>query len=174
MQSQDKLRIALLAAYAIALHGFERLIPAPIPWLRFGLANIITLTALILYGLRPAITITLIRVTIGSFLAGTFLGPAFLLSFGSGIVSTLAMGFAVRIAPQLFGPVGISLIGALFHNLTQLFLAYLLFIRRIEVVVILTPLILILGTITGALNGIVSGLLIEGLRKYRKNPAVSD
>ena len=66
MQSQDKLRIALLAAYAIGLHGLERMIPAPIPWLRFGLANIITLTALILYGFRVAMTITLIRVLIGS------------------------------------------------------------------------------------------------------------
>lgn len=165
MQSPDKLRIALLAAYAIALHGFERLIPTPIPWMRFGLANIITLTALVLYGMKPAMTITLIRVIIGSFLTGTFLGPAFVLSLGAGIVSTFAMGITLRLVPALFGPVGISLIGAMLHNITQLFLAYLIFIRKFEVVVILAPILLLVGTVTGALNGIVSGMLIQGLTK---------
>jgi heptaprenyl diphosphate synthase len=168
MQSQDKLRIALLSAYAIAIHGFERLIPAPVPWLRFGLANIITLTTLVLYGLKPAMMITLIRVTVGSFFAGTFLGPAFLLSLGAGIVSTIAMGVIVKYMPSLFSPVGISLIGALLHNMTQLFLAYLVFIKRFEVVIILAPVILITGTITGTLNGIVSAMLITGLNKPRQ------
>lgn len=160
----------MLSAYAIALHGFERLLPTPLPWLRFGLANIISLSALILYGLKPAMTITLIRVVIGSFLAGTFLGPAFALSLGAGVVSTLGMGLTLSVAPALFSPVGVSLIGALLHNMTQLFLAYLLFIGRVEVVVILTPVILITGVVTGALNGIASGMLVRGIRK-RQQPA---
>jgi heptaprenyl diphosphate synthase len=172
MQSQDNLRIALLAAYAIALHGFEKLIPTPIPWLRFGLSNIITLTALILYGFRTGMTITLIRVTVGSFFTGTFLGPAFLLSFGAGVVSTTSMAFVIKLAPRMFGPVGISLIGALFHNLTQLLLAYLVFIKRIEVVIILSPVIIIIGTVTGTLNGIVSGMLIEGMNRHRAGQSV--
>lgn len=166
MQSQDNLRIALLSAYAIALHGFERLIPTPIPWMRFGLANIITLTTLIVYGFRPAMMITLIRVVVGSFFAGTFLGPAFILSLGAGIASTTAMGIIVKGIPGLFGPVGLSLIGALFHNITQLMLAYVIFIKRFEVVIILSPFIIIIGTITGTMNGIISGMLIRGLNKH--------
>lgn len=163
MQSQDNLRIAVLAAYAIAIHAFERLIPTPIPWLRFGLANIITLTALFLYGFRPAMMITLIRVIVGSLFMGTFLGPAFILSLGGGVVSTLIMGFVHRISGTLFGPVGISLFGSLFHNLTQLVLAYVLFIGRFEIVLLLAPVILIAGTLTGALNGMVSALLVSRL-----------
>jgi heptaprenyl diphosphate synthase len=93
MQLQDKYRIALLAAYAIGLHSFESLLPSPVPWLKLGLANIITLVTLLLYGMRTAIAVTLIRVILVSLFTGTFLGPAFILSLGGGIISTVTMGF---------------------------------------------------------------------------------
>lgn len=164
MELLDKYRIALLAAYALALHGFESLLPTPIPWLRLGLANIITLAALVLYGLRPAIMVTLIRVSLASLFTGTFLGPAFILSLGGGISSTLVMGLILSILPNLFSIIGISIIGALVHNLVQLFLAYFLFIGRIEAILIISPLIVLFGTLTGIMNGAVSDLLIKGLK----------
>ena len=147
MQLQDKYRIALLSAYALALHGFESLLPTPIPWLRLGLANIITLTTLLLYGIRAAIMVTLIRVILSSLFTGTFLGPAFILSLGGGITSTFAMSFVFSIAPNLFSIIGLSLIGALFHNIAQLFLAYFLFIQRIEAMLLISPLIIFFGAI---------------------------
>jgi len=164
MQLQDKYRIALLAGYAIALHGFERLLPTPVPWLRIGLANIITLIALLLYGIRPAILITLIRVTVVSLFSGTFLGPAFMLSLGGGITSALAMGLVFSVWPRLFSPVGLSIIGAFSHNVTQLVLAYFLFVQRIEAIALITPPILLLGTLTGTVNGFVSDILIRNLK----------
>ena len=122
MQSQDKYRIALLSAYAIAIHSFENLLPTPIPWLRLGIANIITLATLVLYGFRAAMMVTLIRVTLSSIFIGTFLGPGFIMSFCGGVSSTAAMGITFSLFPRLFGPVGLSLIGALFHNVSQLFI----------------------------------------------------
>ncbi|OGW36268.1 MAG: hypothetical protein A2Y97_07485 [Nitrospirae bacterium RBG_13_39_12] len=168
MQLQDKYRIALLSAYALALHGFESLFPTPVPWLRLGLANIITLTALVLYGIRVAITVTLIRVILSSLFTGTFLGPAFILSLGGGVTSTLAMGIVLSITPRLFSIIGLSLIGALFHNIAQLILAYLLFIQRIEAILLISPIIIFLGSVTGTVNGIVSDLLIKNLKKGDK------
>lgn len=165
MQLQDKYRIALLSAYALALHGFESLIPLPIPWLRLGLANIITLTTLVIYGFKAAMMVTLIRVILASIFTGTFLGPGFILSFGGGVSSTLAMGLIFSTLPRLFGPVGFSLVGALFHNLAQLSLAYVLFIQRIEPILIVSPVILLIGTLTGGVNGVVSDLLIKNLLK---------
>jgi heptaprenyl diphosphate synthase len=161
MQLQDKYRIAVLSAYALALHGFESLLPTPIPWLRFGLANIITLVALVLYGFRTAMTVTLIRVILASIFLGTFLGPSFMLSFSGGVASTAAMGLAYAAFGEVFGPVGLSLIGALFHNIAQLTLAYFLFIQRIEAVIFIAPVIILIGTVTGVANGTVSGLLIK-------------
>jgi len=168
MQLQDKYRIALLSAYALALHGFESLLPTPIPWLRLGLANIITLITLFLYGIRAAIMVTLIRVILSSIFTGTFLGPAFILSLGGGVASTLAMGSVLSIAPRLFSTIGLSLIGALFHNIAQLFLAYFLFIQRIEAILLISPLIILIGTVTGTVNGVVSDLVIKNLKKTKQ------
>ena len=168
MQLQDKYRIAVLSAYALALHGFEALLPTPIPWLRLGLANIITLVALVLYGFRTAMMVTLVRIMIGSIFTGTFLGPSFMLSFGGGVASTVAMGLVLVMSRDIFGPVGLSLIGALFHNLGQLTLAYFLFIRRIEAVLIISPVILLIGTLTGVTTGIISDILIKNILKYEE------
>lgn len=165
MQLQDKYRVAILSAYALILHGFESLLPTPIPWLRLGLANIITLVSLMLYGFRTAMMVTLIRVILGSMFTGTFLGPAFILSLGGGVFSTAAMGLVHGIFKNIFGPVGLSLTGAFFHNIAQLGLAYLLFIQRIEAVLIISPVILLLGTVTGFVNGVISDVLIKNLLK---------
>jgi heptaprenyl diphosphate synthase len=170
MQLQDKYRIAILSAYALALHGVEAMLPSPIPWLRLGLANIITLTALVLFGFRTAIMITLIRVMLGSLFTGTFLGPSFMLSLGGGVCGTCAMGTMLVVSRKLFGPVGLSLIGSLFHNAAQLFLAYWLFIQRIEAVLFISPVIMLIGTLTGFVNGIVADILIKNLLKKEPDP----
>jgi heptaprenyl diphosphate synthase len=168
MPPQDNYRIALLSAYAIALHAFESLIPMPIPWLRVGLANIITLTTFILFGFRSAMMVTLIRVIVASLFSGSFLGPGFILSMGGGVASILAMGCVRSLVPGLFGPVGLSLIGALSHNLSQLFLAYLLFIQQREPVLLITPFLILIGTITGTVNGLAADLLIKGLKNNQE------
>jgi heptaprenyl diphosphate synthase len=74
------------------------------------------------------------------------------------------MGIVFALMPRLFGPVGLSLIGALFHNLSQLFLGYLLFIQKIEPIIMITPVLVLLGTITGVVNGLVADLLIKSLK----------
>jgi heptaprenyl diphosphate synthase len=147
MQLHDKYRIALLSAFALAIHGIENLIPTPIPWLRLGFANVITTITLLLYGLYPAIMVTLIRVVLGSLISGTFLGPAFLLSLGGGIASTLSMGVVFLLLPRLFSAVGLSIIGAIFHNTAQLVIAYFFFVRRVEAIILITPLIMLFGTL---------------------------
>ncbi len=168
MQSQDKYRIAILSAYAIAIHSFESLLPTPIPWFKFGVANIITLTTLVLYGFKAAMMVTLIRVILASIFISTFLGPGFILSFGGGVSSTAVMGIVFSLFPRLFGPIGLSLVGALFHNIAQLFLAYFIFVRQVEPILIVSPILISLGAVTGAINGVISGLLIKNI-KGQKN-----
>jgi heptaprenyl diphosphate synthase len=165
MQLQNKYHLAVLSAFALGMHGFESLLPSPIPWLKIGLANIITLITLILYGLQSAMIVTLIRVTLASLITGTFLGPAFMLSFSGGVASTLAMGAVFSFSPRLFSTIGLSVIGALFHNITQLCLAYFLFVQRLEAILIITPVIVLIGTITGTANGLISEIIIQNLKK---------
>ena len=173
-ESQEKVRpealhIALLAAYAVGLHSIEALIPTPVPWLRLGLANIITLVTLYLYGLRGGMTVTLTRVFIRSLLAGTFLGPAFIMSLGGGVVSTFIMWALISIFKKLLGPISISILGAIAHNITQLFLAYFLFVKQIEAILLVSPIILFFGIITGVINGIATNLIINKIRQARES-----
>lgn len=159
--------IALLAAYAIGLHSVEKLVPTPIPWLRFGFTNIITLTTLLLYGLKAGMTVTLIRIFVVSLFTGTFLGPAFVLSLGGGVLSTLVMWTSKVLFGRLFSPIGLSLLGALTHNIAQLFLAYLFFIKRLEAIIFISPIIILLGTVTGAFNGVVTSLIIKRIKETK-------
>ncbi len=164
----ETIHIALLSAYAVGLHSIEALIPTPVPWLRLGLANIITLITLYLYGLKAGMTVTLTRVFIRSLLAGTFLGPAFIMSLGGGIASTFVMWGLIALFRKILGPVSLSIFGALTHNVAQLFLAYLLFVRQIEAILLISPVILAAGLISGVFNGIVTNLIIKKIEEKKE------
>lgn len=163
----ETIHIALLSAYAVGLHSIEALIPTPVPWLRLGLANIITLITLYLYGFRAGMTVTLVRVFIRSLLAGTFLGPAFILSLGGGVTSTSVMCMIMLIFRRFSNFVTLSIFGALAHNITQLFLAYLLFVRQIDAILYISPFILLFGLITGIFNGVVTTLVVKKINQSR-------
>ncbi|KJR41652.1 Heptaprenyl diphosphate synthase component I [Candidatus Magnetoovum chiemensis] len=165
MLQQDKLRISLFSAYAVSFAAIERIIPTPIPWLKFGFANIITVIVLIHLGAKAAVLVTLIRVIAGSFIFGTFPGPAFILSLSGGILSVLAMSALYKLTPRLFSAFGISLTGAVFHNLAQILAAYFLFIRNFKAIAVLSPFILLLGTLTGAVNGVICIFILNSLKK---------
>ncbi len=168
-QLQNKYQIALLSAFAIGIHSIENLLPSPLPWLRFGLANIITLITLFILGFRAAFTVTLIRTFVSSLINGTFPGPAYIMSLGGGIAATISMWLIIYLIPQLFSAVGISVIGAFFHNIIQLFIAYFLLIQRMEPIILISPFIILTGTIAGAINGIVAEIVIKNL-KNQLNP----
>lgn len=162
MELQDKEKIAVLTAIAIAIHSVENLIPMPVPWLRLGLSNIITLIVFLLFGLRPAILVTLLRVTISSMVIGTFPGPAFVLSLSGGI-SGLAGLWLSSLIP-FFGITGLSIVSAFFHILGQLAIAYYLFIRKPEAVLAIAPVLIFISTITGTINGSIASGILKKLR----------
>ncbi|MCI4625019.1 MAG: Gx transporter family protein [Candidatus Magnetoovum sp. WYHC-5] len=164
MEQQDKRRVAVFCAYAVALHGVERLIPSPVPWLRFGFANIITIVIIVIYGLRSGLILTIIRVTVGSILFGTFLGPAYVLSLAGGVFSTMVMGTVHKILPTTFSPFGLSLFGAITHSGVQVIIAYFLFINSFYAIAVITPVIMLFSTLTGALNGVASVFLLKQLQ----------
>ena len=162
MPLQDKEKIAVLSAIAIAIHSIENLIPMPVPWLRLGLSNIITLIAFLLFGLRVAFMITLVRVSVSSMLIGTFPGPAFILSLSGGLTGLAGLWFS-SVLP-FFGITGLSVIAALFHILGQLLVAYYLFIKRPEALFAIAPFLILLSTITGTINGYITSGILRKLR----------
>ncbi|MDO9081205.1 MAG: Gx transporter family protein, partial [Desulfuromonadales bacterium] len=137
--------LALLLAMATALHVLEGLFPIPLPFpgVKLGLANIVTLLVLYLYDLRAAITVAIARVLLGSLLGGTFFAPAFFLGLTGAVLSTLVMALLVK-KTSCFSPLGISLSGAVSHNLGQLLMAS--FLLQNQAIFFYLP-ILLLGAI---------------------------
>lgn len=119
VQAEDR-RIAGLAAAAVGLGLAEAAIPSPIPGLKPGLANIVTLLVLLRYGWRIAVWVTLLRVVATALLLGSFLTPGFVLSLAGALAALATLGVFSRLTALGLGPVGLSLLAAFAHVGMQL------------------------------------------------------
>ncbi len=120
--------LGLLVAIAGVLHAVEGWLPlpVPVPGVKLGLANIISLVAIVLYGWRDALAVAAVRVVLGTLLGGAFLGPSFALGISGALASTVAMAYACRRWRPALSLVGVSVLGAAVHNLAQISVAALL------------------------------------------------
>ncbi|MEL7565567.1 MAG: Gx transporter family protein [Dehalobacterium sp.] len=155
--------IAILAAQASVLHFLESMFPnpLPIPGIKLGLANIITLLALIFLDLKAALQIIVLRTTLGSLFSGTLFGPGFFMSFSGAVTAAFIMALLLRFSKGL-SMVGISIAGAAAHNLGQLVIASL--ILRFSGIFFYLPFMLMFSVPTG----FMIGLLTRNLVKYIK------
>jgi heptaprenyl diphosphate synthase len=112
---------------ALSLSAIEMLLPRIpfLPWLKPGLANCVTLLWIIRYGTVDAVLFSFLRTWIISFYFG-FSFITFMLSTGGGVVATLIMGICLNLSRnnKVFGTIGISMLGAAAHNITQIFVIY--------------------------------------------------
>ncbi len=148
-------RIAWLTALAISIHILESTIPSPLPGLKPGLANVITIAVLLQFGWRTAAWVSLLRVICGSLLLGTFLTPTFILSLGGALCSVTVLWLAYRIPGEGFGPVGYGILAALAHMTGQFVIAWLLFIPH-QAIWNLFPVLLTAALIFGIISGIIA------------------
>lgn len=153
-------RIAYLAAVAIGLSVAEAAIPSPLPGVKPGLANIITLVVLARYGWRVAAWVTILRVVAGSILLGTFLAPSFVLSLSGAALSLAALGAAQHLPRKLFGPITHSIIAAIAHIAGQVAVVYLWLIPHAGIVYLL-PLFAAAALVFGTVNGIIASSLLR-------------
>ena len=163
MREQETRRLvylSMLVAMGTALHVVEGIlmIPLPIPGVKLGLANMVTLLALHLYGFRDGLTVALLRVTLASLVAGMFLSPGFLLAMSGAVGSTLVMALLLR-HTSCFSMIGISMAGAVGHNAGQLLAASL--VLQSGAVVYYLPVLLLSGIPTGFLTGYLLNELLE-------------
>jgi len=157
--------LALFIAVAVTMHALETLLPTPVPWLRLGLSNIMTLAALYLYDGRAAWTVSLTRVGLGALLLGRLFSPGFWLALAGAIIATTAMIVMHRVAGRRLSPVGISAIGAAGHALGQILAARLLIIQHAAIWQIF-PLFLLFTIFSGLLTGWFAAGLLEKLRQH--------
>lgn len=152
-------RIAKLAAFAIVLHMIEAVIPSPLPGVKPGIANIITLYVLMQYGFTTAAWVSILRVFAGSLLLGQFLSPTFLLSLAGAICSLLILWMARHLPSRYFSVVTLSILGAFAHIAGQL-LAVRLWLIPHAGISYLIPVFAIAALVFGLINGLITAKLL--------------
>ena len=158
--SAEDRRVAALAAAAIGLTLAEAAIPLPLPGVKPGLANIVTLVVLYRYGWRMAAWVAGLRIVAGALALGQFLTPAFLLSLSGGVASLVLLALATRLPARWFGPVGLSLLAAFAHIGAQLLLVDTWLLPGTSILGLL-PLFLSAAWITGLVNGFAAAHLLH-------------
>jgi len=154
--------LALMVALSMGLHAVENMIPFlfPMPGIKLGLANIITVICLYLFQRREVLIVVVLRVILVGLIAGSFLTPGFWISGSGALISFLSMAAACRF-PK-FSSVGVSLVGAAAHNIGQLMMVSLL--MGSKAVFYYLPWLLAWAVPMGLLTGFSAKAAIKALR----------
>ena len=92
MNTKRLVTLSLFLSMSIVLSIVESFIPSfAIPGAKLGLANIMTLVILNLYGEKDAFLIIILRIFLVGLLRGTIGAPAFYLSVSGGVLAYLLM-----------------------------------------------------------------------------------
>ena len=162
MKQTKKLTLcAVMLSLALALSYLERFLPLqlliPLPGVKLGLSNIVTLIALYLLGAKSAFAILILRCILGSIFGGGITGLLF--SLTGGILALLIMTAAQKC--PLFSVYGVSVLGAAAHNVGQIIAATVL-LRSVYVAAYL-PWLLIAAVVTGLLTGAAGQGILHAL-----------
>jgi len=154
-------RVAWLAALAVGLSLIDAAVPSPLPGVKPGLANIVTLLVLYRYGWATAAWVSGLRVLAAGLLLGYFLAPGFFLSLSGAVCSLLVLGTARHLPARWFGPVGLSVLAAMAHLGGQLLLVRAWLIPH-DGVFLLLPLLATAALFFGTINGLIVARLLAG------------
>lgn len=136
-------------------------IPIPVPGVKLGLGNIVTMIAIAFLSLKDVLFIVLVR----SFVVAVLTRGVMMLPFSlsGGILSALVMWFLFKKLANLFSVKGISIAGAIVHSTAQLVVASVILGQT--VVLFYLPVLLISSVITGFITGSIAEITIREVEK---------
>ena len=158
--------LGFLIATGIILQLMESLLPffIVVPGFKIGLANIIVLVALELYGPKEMMIVGLTRVLLASLLQGTIFSISFWLSLSGAIISMLFMIFGKRV--KVFSLFGISILGAIGHHIGQV--CTITFLYQQYYMQVYLPLLLALSIPSGLLIASIAQVVIERMKSRKE------
>lgn len=150
---------AILAAAALAVYVLEAQIPAPVPvpGVKLGLANVVTLAAMALLGRKQAGAVLVVRLLLGSMFSGGF--SALLYSAAGGALAYAVMAALIGALPLWVT----SVLAAIAHNLAQLAVAVL--VTGTPGLFWYAPALLLAAILTGAFTGLAAQYLVRALHR---------
>ncbi len=153
---------AVLAAVALTIFVAESQIPpvVPMPGVKLGLANIVTLVAMVLLGRRDALAVLVVRLILGAAFTGGF--SAFMFSAVGGLFAYIVMAALVGVFPEKLLWV-VSVFAALAHNAGQMLVAVL--VTGTPGIAVYILILAASGVVTGVFTGLAGMFLIRAVRK---------
>ena len=152
--------LGLLAAIAIVINLVEAAFIPPLQFgIRLGLANIVALVTLQLFGVKEMWTVNLLRLSLGNLLKGILFGAPFWISASGIFLSSLSLLLTRRLKSSVLFS---SILSALAHSLGQLLCVILLYAQ--PGIAVLLPTLLVSSLLTGILTGSIA---VQVLRRIR-------
>ena len=150
-------------ALAMILSFVESQIPAlvAIPGIKVGLPNLVMVFLLYRIGWKETVTVSIIRIILVSILFGNVQTLSF--SIAGALLSLLAMILLKKL--NWFSCITVSVVGGICHNIGQI-IAACIWTQTAEVAFYL-PVLLISGIVAGAVIGIVAGMIVKRLEKFK-------
>lgn len=154
---------ALLTAIALTIFVVEAQfpLPVPVPGMKLGLSNIVTLFALCVLGWKEALAILLVRIFLGNLITGQTMSLFY--SLAGGLLSFVCMALILRVLKQNQLWVA-GVIGGITHNIGQTAVA--VFVTRTPALLAYLPVLMLCGIVTGVLTGLCAQLLNQKLRRF--------
>jgi heptaprenyl diphosphate synthase len=152
--------LSVAVALAMVLSFLESLVPplVSVPGVKVGLANIVTVFLLYVFGWREAGAVSLIRVFLSALLFGSTVSLVYALS--GAILSFVGM-VLLKLIP-LSSEVSVSIVGGVLHNAGQIIAAC--FIMESAAIIGYLPPLVISGTVAGIAVGTLAAILVKKLR----------
>ena len=158
--TQKMISLAFLTTVALMLSYIESLIPffAGIPGMKLGLPNLAVVFILWHYEWRDAILVNVLGIILSGLLFGNLFSILF--SISGAVVSFIFMCLFKKCGFSIYG---VSMAGAVFHNIGQIFTA--VFLVKTVAVGMYAPILMITGLVTGYFIAVIARLLMIHLPK---------
>lgn len=169
MKLKKLIFIAIMISIAIVLSIIESMISVTlfiIPGVKLGLANIITLVILYIYGEKEAFVVSILRIFIVALIYSGLFQPASLMSLAGGIVAYLAM-ILIKHLPK-FSIVSVSIGGALMHMVGQISMAIV--VLDTPTLIYYLPYMILISIPTGIFTGLIGKKMIDIFHNQLMNP----
>lgn len=157
--------MTMLLAMSILLHMVEPALPIPVPGVKLGLANVIGLIALFLFGVKEMITINVMRVVMASLLRGILFGTGFWLSLSGVLLSTLVTILLYK--QNKLSKIGLSVASGAFHGIGQI--GALILINNTVMMIYWLPMLWFSSVPTGYVTGTLSVQVLKRLKVTERN-----
>lgn len=159
--------LSLLVSIGLALSVLESAIPLPItiPGAKLGLSNMVILITLVLFGFKEGLIVGVLKSLVFVLVTGSI--SSLFYSLSGAILSCFAMYFVYKFFSKIFSLIGVSIFGAVAHNIAQVTVAVLM-MNNVRIYSYL-PILLLMSLFTGYFVGLSSIYISSNLEKSFKN-----